>query len=175
MYPKEYIEYLAHFHGDRDYFECHEVLEEYWKKVDKSNKKSILVGFILFAVSSYHHRRRNFNGAKRTLKKAIEIFNEQRTQLVHYGLSANPFMNVLSEQLISIQNLQDYQSLNLPIHDEELLISCQEACLQKGFTWAQKSDLTNEELIHRHLTRDRSEVIADRNRALHLSKQKGRE
>ncbi|MEH7501602.1 DUF309 domain-containing protein, partial [Neobacillus drentensis] len=29
MYPTEYIQFLAHFHGDRDYFECHELLEDY--------------------------------------------------------------------------------------------------------------------------------------------------
>ena len=31
MYPTEYIQFLIHFHGDYDYFECHEILEEYWK------------------------------------------------------------------------------------------------------------------------------------------------
>ena len=33
VYPEAYIEYLMYFHGNRDYFECHEVLEEYWKEV----------------------------------------------------------------------------------------------------------------------------------------------
>ncbi|MFZ3196347.1 MAG: DUF309 domain-containing protein, partial [Bacillus mycoides] len=27
MYPTEYIQFLIHFHGDYDYFECHEILE----------------------------------------------------------------------------------------------------------------------------------------------------
>lgn len=31
MYPTEYIQFLIHFHGDYDYFECHEILEGYWK------------------------------------------------------------------------------------------------------------------------------------------------
>ncbi|PAD68333.1 hypothetical protein CHH83_14265, partial [Bacillus sp. 7586-K] len=32
MYDQEYIDFLVHFHCDRDYFECHEILEEHWKK-----------------------------------------------------------------------------------------------------------------------------------------------
>lgn len=38
MYPPEYIEFLYHFHCDRDYFECHEILEELWKKILKKRE-----------------------------------------------------------------------------------------------------------------------------------------
>lgn len=37
MYPAEYLEYLVYFHADRDYFECHEILEEYWKEQGMNN------------------------------------------------------------------------------------------------------------------------------------------
>ncbi len=175
MYPKEYIEYLVHFHGDRDYFECHEILEEYWKKVDKNNKKSILVGFILLAVSNYHHRLRNWSGAIRTLQKSINIFHEQKEQLEHYGLTLNVLSPLLKERLTSIQNHQDYKSMNLPIQDPKLLEVCKKACLEKNFIWGQESDLTNEELVQRHSKRDRSGVIEERNQALLVRQRKGKE
>ncbi len=57
MYAKAYIEYLAHFHGTRDYFECHEVLEEHWKAVDPKNRSSVWVLLIQIAVSMYHARQ----------------------------------------------------------------------------------------------------------------------
>ncbi|WP_460291943.1 DUF309 domain-containing protein, partial [Bacillus cereus] len=38
MYPTEYIQFLIHFHGDYDYFECHEILEEYWKTKPRGNR-----------------------------------------------------------------------------------------------------------------------------------------
>ena len=63
-FPQKYIEYLVHFHGDRDYFECHEILEEYWKKIDNGNKESIWVGLIQLAVANYHHRRKNLTVPK---------------------------------------------------------------------------------------------------------------
>ena len=89
MYPSEYIQFLAHFHGDRDYFECHELLEDYWKKTDSRNKNSIWVGFILLSVSLYHHRRNNFSGAQRTLATAIKFFELQPDTLTKLGV--NPF------------------------------------------------------------------------------------
>ena len=39
-----FVDYCAYFNGNEDYFECHEVLEEYWKEVapgDKSCKSGL--------------------------------------------------------------------------------------------------------------------------------------
>ncbi|MGG0716634.1 DUF309 domain-containing protein [Robertmurraya massiliosenegalensis] len=173
MYPKEYIEYLVHFHGDRDYFECHEVLEEYWKKVDKSNKNSVLVGFILLAVSNYHHRRENFSGAARTLKKAIAIL--QQYELEPYGLAESEFLPLLKKRLVRIEERQEYKSLNFPIYDSSLIEACKKACEQKGLSWCVVSDLSNDEIVHRHLLRDRSEVIQEREDALKFKQTKDSE
>lgn len=175
MYPKEYIDYLVHFHGDRDYFECHEILEDYWKSVDKNNKGSILVAFILLAVSNYHHRRNNLSGAARTLQKAITIFNNHKHQLHDFGFSQMEFIDCLKERLSSIQNAKGYKSMNLPLNDPELLTLCMKVCNQKGYTWGQNSDLSNEDIVHRHVKRDRSEVILERNLALSFRHKKGRE
>ncbi|MEQ2528201.1 DUF309 domain-containing protein [Robertmurraya yapensis] len=175
MYPEKYIEYLIHFHGDRDYFECHEILEEYWKQVDKNNKNSILVGFILLAVSCYHHRRENFSGAHRTLSKALNIFQEQRTQLANFGFEPNEFFVFLQDRLSHIQSRRTYTSMNLPIQDQELIVLCKKASEKKKVVWCQESDLSNKELVHRHALRDRSDVIAERNHALQLKRKKGSE
>jgi len=175
MYAQEYIDYLVHFHGDRDYFECHEILEEYWKKIDPGNKESILVGFILLAVSSYHHRRNNFSGAKRTLIKATEIFRRQDQQIHSFGLEKESFFELMEEVLKQIEAQKPYDSMNLPISDNQLLESCIRTCRMKGYTWGTKSDLTNNELIDRHSTRDRSDVIQERMQSLKNKQNKSRE
>ncbi|MCD2486520.1 DUF309 domain-containing protein, partial [Staphylococcus aureus] len=51
MYPKAYIDYLVEFHATRDYFECHEILEEYWKEDPPKKRKRYWVGFIELAVA----------------------------------------------------------------------------------------------------------------------------
>lgn len=73
MYPKPYIDYLVYFHTNRDYFECHEVLEEHWKVADPRHRNVLWVGLIQVAVSLYHHRRSNYVGAERTMKKQFQF------------------------------------------------------------------------------------------------------
>ena len=166
MYQKEYISYLAHFHGDRDYFECHEILEEYWKQVDPCNKESIWVGFIQLAVSNYHYRRANFNGAKRTLEKALKIFNHQAKSLINLGLDQHILIPLLNERLFKIEKETPYESFDLPISDYSLVEECIKTSRIQGFTWGNKSDLTNKGIVHRHKLRDRTSIIQERNLAI---------
>ncbi|MBO0958098.1 DUF309 domain-containing protein [Neobacillus sp. MM2021_6] len=170
MYPKEYIQFLTHFHGDRDYFECHEVLEEYWKGIDSRNKSSVWVGLILMAVSTYHHRRSNFNGAKKTLEKAIRILDTQAGELVKIGLSPSLLHQLLIERLSLIEKATPYYSYNLPICDSNLLKICGSYCEHEGFQWGKDSDITNSGLIHRHKLRNRANVIAEREQSLRMRK-----
>ncbi|MFZ7945113.1 MULTISPECIES: DUF309 domain-containing protein [Bacillaceae] len=172
MYPKEYIQFLAHFHGDRDYFECHEILEEYWKNTDCRNKSSIWVGLILLAVSTYHHRRSNFNGARRTLEKAIKIFETQAGWLRKLGLEKQLLNDLLTVRLSLIEKEAAYSSFDLPICDSTLLKMCENYCVKAGFPWGKDSDYTNISLIHRHTLRDRSGVIEERHQSLKMRKGK---
>ncbi|MFJ7725494.1 DUF309 domain-containing protein [Neobacillus sp. NPDC097160] len=170
MYPIEYIQFLVHFHGDRDYFECHEVLEEYWKKTDSKNKSSIWVGLILLAVSTYHHRRSNFNGAKRTLDKALKIFDKQADWLIKLGFDQSILNDLIKERLSSIEKEGAYTSFDLPICDPILLETCRKYCVQEGFLWGKGSDFSKNGLIHRHKLRDRTSVIEERHQSLKMRK-----
>ena len=86
VYPEAYIEFLMYFHGNRDYFECHEVLEEYWKEVDPGNRSSHWVGLIQVAVGFYHYRRGNLAGALRTFHKAIKNIESNHNELIRLGI-----------------------------------------------------------------------------------------
>ena len=173
-YPISYIQYLTHFHGDRDYFECHEILEEYWKATDAGNKKSIWVALILLAVSNYHHRRKNFRGALRTLDKALEIFSEDPGATSRLGIDPELLSGTLRKRKENLLNKVPYTSFNLPLYDSDLKILCLEECKQNGFTWGTNSNLENHDLIHRHSQRDRSDVISDRKMALEERKNRGK-
>ncbi|SFA97892.1 MULTISPECIES: DUF309 domain-containing protein [unclassified Bacillus (in: firmicutes)] len=174
MYPKAYVDYLVHFHGDRDYFECHEILEEYWKETDNGNKASIWVGLILLAVSTYHHRRNNFSGALRTIGKAKGIFTDKENNLRDLGIDPKLFMGLINELIKKIEDHKDYQSVILPLSDRELIELCKKTCIEKGTHWLKDSDINNYELLHRHMTRDRTDVILERENAIR-SKTKGSE
>ncbi|KON87173.1 hypothetical protein AF332_10345 [Sporosarcina globispora] len=170
MYPDEYIEFLVHFHGDRDYFECHEILEEYWKNTDRNNKSSTWVGLILMAVAFYHHRRENFNGAERTLRKGIGILERRPADLLALGLDRDQLIKDLKNRLQLIQKGGKYRSVNLPLSDPHLKEKCMELCSAKGFAWCSNSILLDNDIVHRHKSRDRSLVIKERMDALNQKK-----
>ena len=161
-YPKEFIDYLGQFHGSRDYFECHEILEEYWKETDPRNKQSHWVGFILLAVSSYHHRRENFPGAEKTANNSLKIMKYTPAAVIHsLGLDYEQLIFMLEASVEQIRKKMPYKSMNLPINSNELLAKCQSQCEKEGYSWLHSGQVT-EEIVHRHAVRDRSEIIKER-------------
>lgn len=175
MYPKAYIDYLLYFHASRDYFECHEVLEDYWKTKEKEERENHWVGLIQIAVGLYHYRRNHYKGAYKMIKNARIIIGEEQKKITDLGLDAKMLLNELTKLLASIQKQERYYDINLPIIDENLLKSCQAKCKEQGETWCQPSDLSNQYLVNKHSLRDRSEVIAERERQKERRKKKRKE
>lgn len=161
MYPKAYISYLFHFHNDQDYFECHEILEEYWKETDKGNKSSIWVGLILLAVSCYHHRRNNYVGALKTMRKAWEILRLRQEECVYLGLNARELLQLLEKRITEIEQHRAFTCFIIPIQDQQLM----EQCFQNQ-PIAKINMQQDEHIINRHILRDRSSVIQNREKAI---------
>ncbi|GGJ59610.1 hypothetical protein GGR02_000846 [Anoxybacillus voinovskiensis] len=159
LYPSAYLEYLYHFHTDRDYFECHELLEEHWKQ---DGKKHVWALLIQIAVALYHHRRGNASGAKRMMQKANGLLAQEKDAVRRLGLDEEELARLLKQYIKQIDEGKPYESISLPINDETLLQTCLSLCKQKGGVWGQKSDMANEFLLHKHMLRDRSDVIAAR-------------
>lgn len=148
MYPQAFIDYLIYFHAERDYFECHEVLEHYWKT---HGKEKIWAGLIQLAVAMYHYRRHNYNGALTLIKKSYSILAEE--ELENLGFNKTVFLRKVKEMSEQIAHKLPYQDMNLPIADVSLYERCLQICQDKGLVWQKPSDLQNEFLIHKHIRR----------------------
>jgi predicted metal-dependent hydrolase len=169
-YPKAYVSFLVHFHGDRDYFECHEILEEYWKEVAPRNRDSHWVGFIQVAVALYHDRRGNEQGAIRTISKAqINLSNKSR-ELTQLGLDIDELLVLLNHTRERMIARKPYESINLPLIDELLVKQCIAECKKLGLTWCSDHHFDNRSLIDKHLVRDRTKVILERKRQIEKRK-----
>ncbi|WP_127588635.1 DUF309 domain-containing protein [Paenibacillus koleovorans] len=68
-YDLLYVEFLYHFNTTRDYFECHEVMEELWME---EGRNPLHQGLLQVAVGLYHHRNGNIGGARKLMDQAIE-------------------------------------------------------------------------------------------------------
>ncbi|TDF99533.1 DUF309 domain-containing protein [Paenibacillus piri] len=166
-YPQAYIDYLIYFHADRDFFECHEVMEQYWKEHPGDPLSRAYVGCIQVAVSMYHQRRGNVAGALKMLQSALLLFSDP--DLAQLGIQPDEFRARLTERLAQLEgpNFQ-YTDLNIPLADPRLIERCTKECEAKGRGWQRPSDLTDTYLIHKHTLRDRSPVIEERERSRQL-------
>jgi predicted metal-dependent hydrolase len=162
MYPKAYIDYLVHFHGDRDYFECHEVLEEHWKEDERGNRKIYWVAFIQIAVSLYHQRRNNFNGSLKMMRNALAILKNEGVAVTKLGLDHQKLLSVLDKRMKEIKDEQPYTSIFLPIKDKNLINECEKECHLRGLKWWNYSNLEDHYLLNKHTLRNRDEVIQER-------------
>ncbi|MFD1176739.1 DUF309 domain-containing protein [Paenibacillus puldeungensis] len=68
-YEPLYVAYLVYFNRDRDFFECHEVLEELWLQ---RNRDPLYKGLLQVAVGLFHFRNGNASGAHKMLTSAVE-------------------------------------------------------------------------------------------------------
>jgi len=172
-YPLSYISYLSEFHATRDFFECHELLEEYWKAHQGEPLTNTWHGLIQVAVGMYHHRRGNTAGAVKMWSSAlVRLTAETLSQL---GLDGEWLLRELAERrdALAQNSSYPYTDMELPIVDPLLRQACLAQCAQNGWRWGTPSTAVDEAVIQRHLTRDRSEVIAARQQAA-LNKQKER-
>ena len=165
IYPQPYIEYLVQFHGTRDYFECHEILEEYWKGNAEEEYAAYWVALIQVAVGQYHERRGNTLGA-------LKMYNSSLEKLANYkqnalGVDLRQLMQQIEDRIEECQRPEHiFYDVNFRFVDDQLAKACYEAAELQLLQWGQASNLQDEELIHRHTLRDRSEVVAEREQAL---------
>ena len=150
-YPKAYIIFLVHFHGDRDYFECHEILEEHWKKMEPKNRISHWVGLIQIAVAVYHERRGNRRGAIRTIDKAINNLAFNLNKLKQLGFDVDKLFILLQQTRERMDTGMPHESINLPLIDNQLITLCEDECKKLGLTWKSDHPIGNPNIINKHI------------------------
>lgn len=171
VYPKAYIDFLVVFHGERDYFECHELMEEFWKQERGTKLSGAWLGLIQLSVFLYHQRRGNIAGARKMLDSAITHL--QSCDLRELGIDGELFIELLNDRraVLKIGNSDAgktalYMDLNIPLTDSLLIGLCMEECRRRGLQWGAPSPMDKDILVHKHLLRDRSEVVKKRKAAL---------
>ncbi|WP_082233947.1 DUF309 domain-containing protein [Halobacillus massiliensis] len=153
MFPYRYVEYLAHFHGTRDYFECHEVLEEHWKETEPHNRDSVWVLLIQLAVSLYHFRRKNYKGAGILVNKTISKISRNEDQLKELGIDPHELERLTLLTKKRIENNSNYISLYLPLTDQALLQETKDLCKKWNVSFWNQSNLKDTKLVHKHKNR----------------------
>ncbi len=161
-----FVNFIVYFNYNQDYFECHEVLEEYWKSIPDSDKDHPLTAYILLSTGMYHWRRGNRPGASRTLHKAMSKFSTFFTNYPVYTEEID-FDQLVHDVTKAINRLDQ----NLPF--ESFSISSLSASITDLADKSEQSmsllPFGSDAVIHKHMLRDRSDILRERE-----EKKKGR-
>lgn len=148
-----FLQYIIHFNDEKDYFECHEVGEEYWKLIAPKDKTHPLTGWIQLAVGMYHWRRSNYPGALRSLIRAKPKLAE--AGIWTEGFDQQQLNRLLVESIHGVTDREPFEHRNLPLVPGELVQAIEK---QKQQYLAPAHD--EYYLMHKHRLRDRTEIIA---------------
>jgi len=164
--PEPFLLYLAEYHGTRDYFECHEIMEAYWKQKKEAAYEGSWLVLIRIAVMQYHARRDNARGARKLLAKAAEEIEPQRMD--ELGLDGRRLKQMLDRRMAAWTDdgRVVYDDFDLPIADDALLEAAVRKTEALGASWRAPGALAADDIVHRHLTRDRTEVLEARKASL---------
>lgn len=157
-YHPLFLQFIVYFNDNQDYFECHEVLEEYWKEQENFSKDHPLTGYILMSTGLYHWRRGNTAGAARTLQKAITRFSQMPVQFGNYleEVAVDEIIDNLENCLKCIETGDDFYTFQLPI-SPQLQVEAEK--FKPSLALLPKNSAS---VIHKHIQRDRSDIISQR-------------
>ncbi|RED56238.1 DUF309 domain-containing protein [Cohnella lupini] len=125
MSDQRFVAFILYFNRDRDYYECHEVMEELWLEEGRS---SLLQGLLQAAVGLHHWDNGNRSGAVMLMNAAQDKL--QGYEDVVLGLDLVDLKKNLSESLKAIARSPDtapFRSFKLIILDEALLQTVENA------------------------------------------------
>lgn len=159
MYHPSFIQFLSYFNGNHDYFECHEVLEDYWKDVAPRDRQHPLTGWIQLATGMYHWRRGNFRGATTILKKGCTTLQASAHSLYLEKVDYETLLKQLSSIRLAVEKQMPFEPFTIAISDDALQQKVEQSIAQLPTTDVHF-------IKHKHRLRDRTEVIADRHAAI---------
>ncbi|WP_240702827.1 DUF309 domain-containing protein [Cohnella luojiensis] len=119
MKDDRYLAYLSHFNRDRDYFQCHEVMEELWLE---EGRNPLLQGLLQAAVGLHHWDNGNPSGASKLMRAALDKLDGYADAVV--GLDLRQLQLDLKASLNTLFGKDaSFQAFKLQIHDETLQIA----------------------------------------------------
>lgn len=144
-----FYQYTLLFECHADYFECHEVLEEAWQDGNREHLGYAVL--IQYAVAHYHFRRGNTAGAIKSVAALKLKLPLAASALEALGIDTKAFARDLEQS---------------PLPDTLPLDEATRRQIDRLKPTFEPNTLTFDELVHKHIHRDRTPVIEDRLLAL---------
>jgi len=119
-YDEKFVHFVVLFNVDRDYFECHEVMEELWLE---EGRNRLYQGLLQVAVGLHHWSNDNLSGAVKLFTAALEKL--QPTGDVWQGLDLKQLKTDTEQALGQLARADSaapppFRSFDIHVLDDEL-------------------------------------------------------
>lgn len=114
-YEGLYVEFIYYFNVERDYFECHEVMEELWLEEGRS---PVFQGLLQIAVGLYHYRNGNVSGSIKLFSQGINKLQDQPEVL--YGIRLG---KLVEDARLYVRRLERLAQEPFPFYDLDIEIA----------------------------------------------------
>jgi predicted metal-dependent hydrolase len=118
-YSYLYLLFLYYFNFKRDYYECHDVMEELWLE---EQRDKFLQGMLQIAVGLYHYRWNNVRGSILLFEGAIEKLTPYPDRV--RGINLKKIRSEAVDYLHKLRKHEEepfeFYDLTIEILDEEL-------------------------------------------------------
>ncbi|WP_010274801.1 DUF309 domain-containing protein [Paenibacillus senegalensis] len=124
-YSPLYLAFLYFFNEERDYYECHEVLEELWMEEARS---PLYQGLLQVAVALYHCRNDNWSGSCKLFAQAIDKLERYPSET--HGINLDQLVKDCRHYLQELKRIPDgefrFYDLTIQYTDPELVLFIQQ-------------------------------------------------
>jgi uncharacterized protein len=111
---ERFIEYLYQFNIKRDYFYCHDLLEEIW--LETNRQYDVLKYLIQLAIMQYKKITKNEIGFNTLFQKSLHRLNAISTDLARLGIDAL----TIEVHLLAMQEKNTFHEFDLLIKDQDI-------------------------------------------------------
>lgn len=124
-YEHLYVAFVYYFNVERDYFECHEVMEELWLE---EGRNPLFQGLLQVAVGLYHHRNGNVSGSIKLFRQAIAKLEGQPEVL--FGIRLGKLVEDSKAYVERLERLEEepfeFYDLDIQVEDPVLAMLVEE-------------------------------------------------
>ncbi|MEG0235033.1 MAG: DUF309 domain-containing protein [Cetobacterium sp.] len=114
---EKYREFMDTFQIQRDFFKCHEILEEIWIEETKcETRKHVSINLLLIAVGLYHWRNKNYKGAIQVLENSLNNYDEVSKDIEILNIDSKYLKQKILVTIESLKIKKEYEEIYLPIY-----------------------------------------------------------
>ncbi|MDF2556728.1 MAG: hypothetical protein K0R71_556 [Bacillales bacterium] len=132
---KPMIEFLTYFHGNQDYLQCRDILEEHWQTIQPNDKKSVYVGLIHLAFGMYYYRAGNIIVAIEMLSNAVKLLKTDINDIDFIGIDGEKLILLLEDTVKELMEKKPFSPFEIPIINKHLKYLAMENCNKLGLQW----------------------------------------